>query len=110
MTSLDDSSFSKIADDTLASLMQNIEDVLGDRADVDLQDGILTIDLDEGGHYVVNKHMANRQIWLSSPFSGAAHFAYDPKHGWVATRGGETLHALLGKEISTLTETPVTLG
>ena len=82
-TSMDDSSFTKLASETLASLTHNIEDVLGDRADIDLQDGILTIDLDEGGRYVVNKHLPNRQIWLSSPLSGAAHFAYDPRRGWV---------------------------
>lgn len=109
MTSLDDSSFAKLADDALAGLMQRIEDALGDRADVDLRDGVLTIDLDEGGCYVVNKHAPNRQIWLSSPFSGATHFAYDPEQGWIATRVGGTLHALLEQEISTLTGTTVTL-
>jgi iron-sulfur cluster assembly protein CyaY len=81
----------------------------GDRADVDLEEGILTIDLDEGGRYVVNKHVPNRQIWLSSPFSGAAHFDYNPERGWVGTRGGGTLHALLKQEISELTGTSVTL-
>ena len=106
---MDDSGFMKLADDTLASLMHNIEDVLGDRADIDLQDGILTVDLDEGGRYVVNKHLPNRQIWLSSPFSGAAHFAYDPQRGWAATRGGDTLHALLEQEIATLIGTAVAL-
>jgi frataxin len=109
MTSLDDGSFVRLADDALAGLMQSIEDVLGDRADVDLRDGILTIDLDEGGRYVINKHMPNRQIWLSSPFSGAAHFDYDPERGWVATRGAGTLHALIEQEISTLTGTTVSL-
>jgi frataxin len=109
MTSLDDSSFTTLADDALAGLMQSIEDVLGDRADIDLRDGILTIDLDDGGCYVVNKHVPNRQIWLSSPFSGATHFAYDPEQGWIATRGGKTLHTLLGEEISTLTGTSVSL-
>ena len=105
---MDDSGFMKLADDTLASLMHNIDNVLGDRADIDLQDGILTVDLDEGGRYVVNKHLPNRQIWLSSPFSGAAHFAYDPQRGWVA-RGGDTLHALLEQEIATLIGTAVAL-
>ena len=106
---MDDSSFIKLADETLASLMHNIEDVLGDRADIDLQDGILTIDLDEGGSYVVNKHLPNRQIWLSSPLSGAANFAYDPQRGWVVTRGDDTLHALLEQEIATVTGTTVAL-
>jgi frataxin len=109
MASLDDSSFAQLADDTLAGLMERIEDILSDRADVDLQEGILTIDLDEGGRYVINKHVLNRQIWLSSPFSGAAHFNYDPEQGWVGTRGGETLHTLLEQEIAKLTGTAVSL-
>jgi iron-sulfur cluster assembly protein CyaY len=109
MASLDDSSFAQLADATLAGLMERIEDVLSDRADVDLLEGILTIDLDEGGRYVINKHVPNRQIWLSSPFSGAAHFNYDPERGWVGARGGETLHTLLEKEIAKLTGTAVSL-
>jgi frataxin len=107
MTSLDDRRFSQLADDTLAGLMESIEDILGDRADMDLQEGVLTIDLDEGGQYVINKHVPNRQIWLSSPFSGAAHFSYDPQRGWVGTRTGETLHTLLQREIANLIGTAV---
>jgi frataxin-like iron-binding protein CyaY len=66
MNSLDDGSFARLADDALAGLMERIEEILGDRADVDLREGILTIDLGEGGRYVINKHVANPQIWLSS--------------------------------------------
>lgn len=106
---MDDSSFSRRADETLEGLLQRIEDLLGDRADVDLRDGVLTIDLDEGGHYVINKHRPNRQIWLSSPSSGAAHFAYDPEGGWVSTRGGDTLHTILEQEIAALTGRPARL-
>ena len=109
MTSLDESSFARLADDTLAGLAERIEDILSSCADVDLQEGILTIDLDEGGRYVINKHVPNRQIWLSSPFSGASHFNYDPQQGWVGARGGETLHTLLEQEIAKLAGVPVSL-
>jgi frataxin len=105
----DDSSFAKLADEALAGLMQRIDDALGDRADVDLREGILTIDLDDGGRYVINKHVANRQIWLSSPLSGAAHFDHHPERGWISTRGGGTLYALLEEELSSLSRTPIAL-
>ena len=67
--SLDDTSFTRIATATLESFMDGIEAVLGDQADVDLEGGILTIELDAGGQYVINKHEPNRQIWMSSPIA-----------------------------------------
>jgi frataxin-like iron-binding protein CyaY len=66
-------------------------------------------DLDEGGCYVVNEHLTNRQIWLSSPFSGAACFSYDPQQGWVGGSGREALHTLLKREIAKLTGLIVSL-
>jgi frataxin len=108
MTSLDDGSFARLADDTLAGSIERIE-ALSDRADVDLQEGILTIDLDEGGGYVINKHVANRQIRLSSPFSRAARFNYGPQQGWVGASGREALHTLLEREIAKLTGLIVSL-
>jgi frataxin len=46
-------------------------------------------------------HRPNRQIWLSSPKSGAWHFDADPAvpGQWVATKGGERLHDLLAREL-----------
>jgi frataxin len=57
---------------------------------------------------VINKHTPNRQIWLSSPISGAAHFALDPASGqWRSTRGTAVLHDLLASELAPLAETPL---
>ena len=58
------SAFETLADGLLAAL----EAALGDNAD--LQGGVLTVEADEGT-WVVNKHAATRQVWLSSPQSGA---------------------------------------
>jgi frataxin len=97
---IDESTFSIVADETLTRLMENLEDAVGDRLDVELQEGVLTIELDSGGQYVINKHAPNRQIWMSSPVSGALHFDYDGDAGWVATRGSGTLAAILSAELS----------
>ena len=97
---IDESAFGIVADETLARLMETLEDAAGDRLDVDLQEGVLTIELDAGGQYVINKHAPNRQIWMSSPVSGASHFDYDGDGGWVATRGSGTLAAILSAELS----------
>ena len=102
-----ESAFQAEADRTLADLLERIEDSLGDDLDVDLQGGILTIELASGGQYVVNKHAPNRQIWLSSPTSGAAHFGHEPGRGWISTRGGAALHELLAQELSSATGTTI---
>lgn len=100
---MDDSAFETAADRTLERLMEAVEEAIGDVADVDLEGGVLTIDLDSGGTYVVNKHGPNRQIWLSSPASGASHFDHDDARGWVSTRGGAVLEDLLADELAATT-------
>jgi frataxin len=66
--------------------------------DVEQVEGVVTIETDDGGQYVVNRHGPNRQIWLSSPVSGAWHF--DWRDGrWASTRGDQQLDSLLGREL-----------
>ena len=99
---MDESAFENLADATLARLEARIEDHL--EVDVERRGGVLTIELDDGRQYVINKHTPNRQIWLSSPVSGAAHFDYDPASGsWRSTRGDARLHELLASELKAAT-------
>ncbi|MEO5335505.1 MAG: iron donor protein CyaY [Magnetospirillum sp. WYHS-4] len=101
---LDDSTFEAKADATLNRLQDAIEEALGDVLEADLQAGILIVDLDVGGQYVINKHRPNRQIWMSSPKSGASHFQFDTAIGaWVSTRGTARLEEMLATELSALT-------
>ena len=90
-----DSAFETLADSLLATL----EEALGDHVDAELQGGILTVEGDEGT-WIVNKHAPTRQVWLSSPRSGARHYAFDAGTGqWRDTRGGDDLLAVLGAEL-----------
>ena len=82
---MDESEFNKLADQALMGIADMIDDLLGDKIDVEIQSGILTLDLDRGGQYVINKHGPNREIWLSSPVSGAAHFK-SVDGAWISTR------------------------
>jgi frataxin len=49
---------------------------------------------------VINKHGPNREIWLSSPKSGAWHFTRADGGAWRSTRGVEELAALLAAELA----------
>jgi len=100
---LDSGKFDGIADETLNRLLDVIDDKLGDQFEVDMENGMLTIETDTGGQYIINKHGPNRQIWLSSPISGASHYEFDENaRAWVNTRGGESLTLKLSEELSGL--------
>ncbi len=92
---MSDSAFESLADSLLAAL----EEGIGPHADAELQEGVLTIQGNDGT-WLVNKHAPTRQIWLSSPQSGARHYAFDDGSGqWKDTRGGPELLALLSAEL-----------
>jgi CyaY protein len=86
---MDDKQFERLAFDEL----ERIEEALGalDGVDVDLADGILTLEFDEGPKVVVNSHSAARQIWVAANLA-AAHFSPDAKTGrWFDSKTGEEL-------------------
>lgn len=91
--------FESLADSLLAAL----EEGIGHHADAELQGGVLTVEGDAksgGGIWLVNKHAPTQQIWLSSPRSGARHYAFDGASGqWRDTRGGTDLLATLTAEL-----------
>ena len=86
---LDESRFAALADRLLERLADAIDEQLGDEVDAEAQGGILTLSLPGGGQYVINKHASNREVWLSSPVSGAWHFAWDGE-AWISTRAPRT--------------------
>ncbi|HVJ43696.1 MAG TPA: iron donor protein CyaY [Dongiaceae bacterium] len=106
---MDQSAFERLATALLERLFDRIDERLGDEIDVDYEAGILTLKLADGRTYLLNKHAPNREIWLSSPFSGAWHFAYrDDEKTWRSTRavteGPDELNALLEAELNELTD------
>jgi frataxin len=90
------SSFESLAD----SLLKSLEEEIGERADADLQGSVLTVQNAEIGIWIVNKHAPTQQVWLSSPKSGARHYAFDAESGrWQDTRGGADLLTVLSGEL-----------
>jgi frataxin len=107
---MDERAFDTLADRTLQHLFAQIDAELADAADVDLRGGILTIALEDGRQYVINKHAPNRQIWMSSPVSGGSHYEHDAASGaWRSTRGGDPLMPRLARELAELTGTAIAL-
>lgn len=112
---MDQSAFERLATALLERLFDEIDMRLGDEIDVDYEGGILTLKLADGRTYLLNKHGPNREIWLSSPLSGAWHFAYDESaQSWRSTRavasGPDNLLALLETELNELTGGDLDLG
>ncbi len=105
--SLDEADFHQLADTTIRRLAEAIDVDLGDEIDVDEQNEILTLILPDGGQYIVNKNAPLKQIWLSSPRSGAWHFVWDAAtERWRSTRGEKVaLDDLLIGELEEITGT-----
>ncbi|TXH37077.1 MAG: iron donor protein CyaY [Rhodospirillaceae bacterium] len=111
---MDQGTFERRASAVLEDLFDRIDEDLGDHIDADYEGGILTLKLSDGRTYLLNKHGPNREIWLSSPVSGAWHYAWDEGAGlWRSTRsagdGPDDLHGLLTAELSEITGSDVEL-
>ena len=92
--------FASLAD----SLLESLEEAIGAEGDAELQGGVLTVQGD-AGTWLVNKHAPTRQIWLSSPKSGAKHYAFDMASGlWKDTRGAGDLLSTLSDELGVALE------
>lgn len=70
---------------------------------ISLEEEVLTINLKNSLTYVINIQKINKQIWLSSPFSGPQRFEYDDKSlNWISiTNKNTTLLNLISQEINT---------
>lgn len=108
---MDASEFEDLAEKTLERLFDAIDDAIGDDADVDMQGAVLTIELEDGRQYVINKNAAAQEIWVSSPVSGAAHYAYnEDADAWVSTRDRRLLSDTLAAELGEATGASVDLS
>ena len=105
---MDEARFEKLANEELTALEARLRDQ--DGLEADLANGILMLELEDGGpNIVVNSHAAARQIWVAANLA-AAHFGFDENTSrWFDTRTGEELRKKLGSLISDRVGRPVTL-
>ncbi|XP_075683980.1 frataxin, mitochondrial [Rhinoderma darwinii] len=104
-STLDETTYERLAADTLYSLAEFFEDLADDSFtpsdyDVSFGNGVLTVKFGGNiGTYVINKQTPNKQIWLSSPTSGPKRYDWTGKC-WVYSHDGVSLHQLLEQELS----------
>lgn len=83
------------------ALLDQIEDSL-DALDLDVDfersGHVLEVTFDDDARLVVNGQEPMREIWLASP--GGAHHFRRADDGWVDTRSGESLSAVLSRAVS----------
>ena len=94
-------SYSERSDQLLSELLDRLDNSVGDVADVDLLNEILTVTLDDGRVIIINKNNPLREIWVSAPQSGAAHFREEGSD-WICTKTGTNLNNFLTLELQAL--------
>lgn len=85
----------------LDQLLERIEDQYWDAVECDLNSGVLSIKTRDNKEFIINRNIPKRELWLSSPFSGGAHFLYQDDV-WVDTRSGVPFEPLIFKELDQL--------
>ncbi|KII93447.1 hypothetical protein PLICRDRAFT_35653 [Plicaturopsis crispa FD-325 SS-3] len=107
--------YHELSDATMDTLLESLEDLLDGLAnpayEVEYSSGVLTLILGDKGTYVINKQPPNKQIWLSSPFSGPKRYDYSaPRDTWLYSRDDRPLGDLLDQELSDALGFEVKLG
>ncbi|XP_041854432.1 frataxin, mitochondrial isoform X2 [Melanotaenia boesemani] len=115
ISELSESTYEKLADETLDALSEFFEDLTdevftGSDYDVVFSSGVLTVKVGgDHGTYVINKQTPNRQIWLSSPSSGPKRYDWTGQR-WVYCHDGISLHQLLSNEFSIIFQKNISLS
>mmetsp|Transcript_30131 Transcript_30131/g.65116 ORF Transcript_30131/g.65116 Transcript_30131/m.65116 type:complete len:200 (+) Transcript_30131:101-700(+) len=100
---IDDTQFHSRADAALGHLYEILDTAdLQSVDDIELEDGVLNLQLESGAAFVINKHYATKQIWYASPVSGALYFSPGPEEGWICQADGRTLEAVFKEDFGKL--------
>lgn len=105
MTEIEEAAFINEADKALKSLLTDLEP-RADREGFDVEEtgeGV-TVDFADGRQLLVTRHLATKQLWVSSPLSGASHYRFG-NGSWQNTRGGDNLVATVMADIAALAKT-----
>lgn len=102
---MDETEFHVEADKYMQKLLEFFE-ALEETHDVEpeLDSGVLNVIMPDDREYVINKHTPSRQIWVSSPHTGAGYFEFR-ENSWLPKRApqaeGKNLFDFIEKEVKT---------
>jgi CyaY protein len=96
---MDEDLYDKIADAELHQLERALGNVDPDELDVDLSQGVLTLEFADGQKVIINSHRAAGEIWMAA-FRQAWHFGPREEEGrWVWRTADAELHQTLADVI-----------
>ena len=105
---IDEATFDQAADRTLRALDSALNDI--DGLEADLESGILSIEFEDGGRFVINSHRAARQIWMAAG-ALAWHFDLDVSTGmWAAKKTGDELWSCVKRQVGQKLGRPLELA
>ena len=90
---MEESKFRQVVASALSALAADVDLVESDDVDYKLSDGVLTVEFESGGVFVLSQQVPVRELWLSA-FSRAWHFRHNDA-GWTERDDGEPLEAVL---------------
>eukprot|EP01070_Trichotokara_eunicae_P009090 Trichotokara_eunicae@DN5972_c0_g2_i1.p1 len=98
---LNDTEYVKAANLKLMDIYEKVNGKI--KGQVDMSDGVLSVTTadDDEKEILINRHYVTRQLWYSSPISGADYFDY-PK--WVSERSEVTIEEKILDELKQLGE------
>jgi CyaY protein len=103
-----DTEFIVAADRTLAAIGEALDAALeSSDADLDwsLNEGILEIECEDGSKLILNRHVANRELWVAAHAGG---FHFRPQDlVWCDTRSGTELGVVLAELLRAQAGLPV---
>jgi iron-sulfur cluster assembly protein CyaY len=89
--------YDKIADAELHALEKALGEIDPDELEVDLSQGVLTLEFSDGEKVIINSHRAAGEIWMAA-FRKAWHFGPKQEGGkWVWRTADAELHATLAE-------------
>jgi iron-sulfur cluster assembly protein CyaY len=89
--------YDRIADAELHQLEKSLGEVDPDELDVDLSQGVLTLEFADGQKVIINSHRAAGEIWMAA-FRTAWHFGpHQEGDRWVWRTADAELHQTLAE-------------
>ena len=96
-----EAAFVRLVTNYLDYLLEKIETSYWSVVESELNEGVLKIQTETSGVFIINRNLPRQELCLSSPFSGGAHFSYSGQE-WLNTRNQESFEPLLFQELDQL--------